>query len=143
MDVNAGYRIFDRAADRQIRRSGIFRMDAPLQAHLGRAPLPGFLDPPLDLCEIEVVGAAAQVFAELALGKGAELATEIADIRVVDVAGHDIADNVAVDSLPEFVRGAADRFKPRAARREELHDLGLAECFSRRSALEDQRQLPQ
>src|SRR5215469_6826041 len=140
--MNVGYRVLDRAANRKIRRSRIFRVDAPLQAYLGRAALPGFFDPPPDLRKIEVIRPATQVFAELALGECAELAAEVADIRVVDVAGYDIADNIAVNPLPELIRGAADRFKPSAARREELHDLGFADCFSRCGAIEDQPQLP-
>src|SRR5215468_10937825 len=103
--MNIGYRVFDRAADRQIRFPGVFRMDSPLQAHLSRAALPGFLDPPRNLRKIEIIRPAAQIFAELALGERAELAAEIADIRVVDVARHDVADNFAVDPLPELVRG--------------------------------------
>src|SRR5215471_15791138 len=98
MDIR--HRFLDRATDREIGGAGIFRMDAALQAHLGRAALPRLLDPPPDLREVEVIGPPAQIFTELALGEGAELAAEIADIGVVDVAGHDIADDPPVDALP-------------------------------------------
>src|SRR5207237_1679863 len=89
VNVDIGYRLFYRAADPEVGRSGIFRVDATLQAHFRCAAVPGFLDPPLNLGEIEVIGPAAQVFDELALGERAELAAEIADVGVVDIAGHD------------------------------------------------------
>ena len=65
MDV--GHRLLDRPADPEIGGPGIFGMDAALQADLGGAALPGLFDPTLDLGEIEVIGPAAQIFAELTL----------------------------------------------------------------------------
>src|SRR5438132_8898562 len=115
MDVDAGDRFLDRPADRQIGRPGVFRVDAALQADLGGAALPGFLDPSPDLREVEVVGPAAQIFAELALREGAELTAEIADVGVVDVAGHDIADHVPIDPLAELVGRPAHRSAGRGA----------------------------
>ena len=50
---------------------------------------------PRDLVEVEVVGLAAQVLAQLALGEGAELAAEVADVGVVDVAVDDVGDRIA------------------------------------------------
>src|SRR5207247_5588824 len=99
----------------QIGQTVVFWVDAALQAHLGGAALPSFLDPPLDLREVEVVGPAAQIFAELALREGAELTAEIADVGVVDVAGHDVADCVAIDPLPELIGRSAHRIEGRAA----------------------------
>src|SRR5262249_5841637 len=103
-------------ADREIRRTGVFRVDAALHTHLGGAALPGLLDPPPDLREIEVVGPAPQILAELALRESAELTAEVADVGVVDVAGYDVADHVAVDLSPEPVGGAAHGIEGRAAR---------------------------
>ena len=90
-------------------------MDATLQAHFGGAALPGLLDPADDLVHVEVVGPAAQILAELALGEGAELTAEIADVGVVDVAGHDVADHAAIDPLPELIGRSAHRIEGRAA----------------------------
>ncbi len=95
MHMHAGHGVFDRAADREIGRAGIIGMDAALQADLDRAALPGFDRAARDLVEIEIVRPAAQIFAELALGESAELAAEITDIRVVDVARDDIAHAIA------------------------------------------------
>src|SRR5208283_4412633 len=106
------------------------------------AALPGFLDPPLDLREIEIIGPPAQILAELALREGAELTAEIADVGVVDVAGDDIADRVAIDPTAEPVGGVADGGEAFAARGEELDDIGFAKRFASRSAVEQGRQLP-
>ena len=51
VDVDAGRRLLDRAADPEIGGPGIFGMDAALQADLGRAALPGFLDAGADLVQ--------------------------------------------------------------------------------------------
>src|SRR6266851_1210429 len=67
VDVDARNGFLDRMADPEIGGAGIFRMNAALHADLGGASLPGFLDPPLDLREVEVIGPAAQILAELAL----------------------------------------------------------------------------
>ena len=67
MDMHAGHRLLDRPAHPEIGGAGIFGMDAALQADLGGAALPGLFDPALNLVEIEVIGPAAQIFAELAL----------------------------------------------------------------------------
>src|SRR4029453_14411921 len=107
VDVEAGPRLFDGAAYVQVGRAGVFRMDAALQADLGGAALPRLLAPPDDLVHVEVVGPASQVFAELALREGAELAAEIADVGVVDVAGDDVGDGVAVDAPAQIVGGGA------------------------------------
>src|SRR5215469_12526361 len=97
VDMDAGHRLFDRVADRKIGGAGVFGMDAALQADLGGAAFPSLLDTASDLPKVEVVGPAAQVLAELALGKGAKLTAEVADIGIVDIAGYDVADGVAVN----------------------------------------------
>src|SRR5437764_580812 len=98
--MHSRQRLLDRPANREIGRAGIFRVDAALQAHLGGAALPRLLAAPDDLVHVEVVGPAAQIFAELALREGAELATEITDIGVVDIAGDNVADGVAIYLAP-------------------------------------------
>ena len=110
------HRLLDRAADREIGGAGVLGVDAALQAHFGGAAFPGLLDAADDLVHVEVVGPAAQVLAELALREGAELAAEIADVGVVDVAGHDISDGVARHLSAQPVGGGADRVEFLAAR---------------------------
>ncbi len=128
--MDARHRLLDRMADRKIGGAGIFGVDAALQAHFGGAALPGFLDAADDLVHIEVVGPAAQVLAELALREGAELAAEIADVGVVDVAGDDIGDRVARDLAAQPVGGLAHRGELVAARREQANDVGFGKRFA-------------
>src|SRR6516164_7343996 len=142
VNVDIGHRFLDRPADREICRPGVFRMDPALHAHLCRAALPGFLDPPLDLGEVEVIGPSAQIFAELTFRKGAELTAEIADVRVVDVAGYDVADDVTVDVLAQLIGCATHRIEIRAARPKQLYDVGHAERISGHRSVEYRRQLP-
>src|SRR6185369_13141546 len=78
------------AADIEIGGAGIFGMDAALHADFAGAAGPGLAGAAGDLLEVERVGAAAQILAQLALREGAELAAEIADIGVVDVARHHV-----------------------------------------------------
>src|SRR6516225_7085723 len=125
MDVDPRHRLLDRPAERDIGGAGVFRMDAALQADFGRATRPGLFDAPDDLNAVKVIGPAAQVFAELTLREGAELAAKIADVGVVDVAGHDIADGIAIDPLPQLVGSVAYRGEGRAACLEELNDVGF------------------
>src|SRR6202040_2838262 len=110
------HRLFDGAADVEVGGAGVFRVDAALQADFGGAALPGLLAAPDDLVHVEIVGPAAQILAELALREGAELAAEIADVGVVDVAGDDIGDRVAIDRAAQPVGGLAHRGKLVAAR---------------------------
>src|SRR5215469_11531543 len=123
MDVDFGHRLLDRAADREIGRTGVFRVDAALQAHLGRTTLPRFLNSPADFEEVEIIGPAAQIFAELTLRERAELAAEVTDVRVVDVASDNIADVIAADPVPEPVGGFTHRSEILAARRKQSDDI--------------------
>src|SRR5205085_7201998 len=68
---------------------------------------------------------------ELALREGAEAAAEVADVRVVDVAGDDVADRLAVDLAAQRVGGGEDAVHLVAARAEEPGDLLLAELVAR------------
>src|ERR1700757_926320 len=95
MDVRSDR--LDGAADRKISGACVVGMDAALQAHFRGAALPGLAAAALDLLEREIIGAAAQIGGELALREGAELAAEVADVGVVDVAVDHIGDAVAVD----------------------------------------------
>ena len=140
MDMQPRHRLLDRAADAEIGGAGIFRVDAALQADFGRAALPRFLAAPDDLVHVEVVGPAAQILAELALREGAELAAEIADVGVVDVAGDDIGDRVAIDLAAQPVGRGADQVESIAARLEQGDDVAFAEGFAGGSAGEDRFQ---
>ena len=79
------------------------RVDAALEADLGRAPLPRLHGAAHDLVERNEEGGAAQVLGELPLREGAEAALEVTDVRVLDVPRHDVRDLVAADLAPEPV----------------------------------------
>ena len=91
---------------------------------------PRFADAPLDLAERQIVGLAAEVLAELALGERAKPAAEVTHIGVVDVAIDDVAHPLAVDRRPEFVGGGAHRREFRAARAKQSRHLGLRQGFA-------------
>ncbi len=138
MDMHARHRLLDRAADPEIGSAGIFRMDAALQADFGGAALPGFLDAADDLVHIEVVGPAAQILAELALREGAELAAEIADVGVVDVAGDDVGDGVArLTARRSWSAASHTSAKLVAARLEQADDVGFGQRRAGGRAIED------
>ena len=105
-------------------------MDAPLQAHLGRSPLPRLRRPPHDLVQRHEKRRAAQVLGELALREGAEAAPEVADVRVLDVSRHDVRDLVAADLAPQPIRGREDALALATPGGEEPLDLVPAELFA-------------
>ena len=88
------------------------RMDPALQADLRRPALPRLLGAPHDLVERDEVRRAAQVRRELPLRERAEAAAEVADVRVLDVPGHDVGDLVAADLPPKGIGGGADTRLP-------------------------------
>jgi hypothetical protein len=102
-------------------------VDAALQADLGGPAVPGFERAPFDFVEIEDVRAAAQVLAQLAFGEGAELAFEIADVGVVDVAVDDVGDGVAGGGAAQLVGGGGDAREVVATGSEQANDVGFAE----------------
>ena len=110
--------------------AGVFGMNAALHADLGAAPLPGFLRAALDLLVGKVVGPPAQVLRQLALGEGAELALEIADVGVVDVAVDDEADQIAVDLRPQPVGGPHHGGEVPASCLEQPHHFGFLQAFA-------------
>ena len=109
--VDPGHGLLHGAADLEVGLAGEARVDAALEADLGRAALPRLARAARDLAGRHDVRAAAQVRGEPALREGAEAAAEVADVRVVDVPRHDVGDDVAVHA-----RGAARR-RRRAPRR--------------------------
>ena len=76
-----------------------------MHADLCRSAIPGLKAAPGDFVAVDVVGRSAQVFAVFAFGKGAELAFEIADVGVIDVAIDNIANGIAVRFVPQTVGG--------------------------------------
>src|SRR6185295_87209 len=115
--------------------------DAALQAHLGGAPLPDIPRARRDLVEAAVVGLLARLEAVAALGEGAEPAAVGADVGVVDVAVDDVGHGLPAARGPERVGGAAHRGEVAPARLEQPRDLGFAEAFALRRAVEDALQL--
>ena len=116
--MDLGRRRLHRPADLEVGRAAVVGMDAALQAHLGRAALPGLAGAARDLGEVEVVGRPAQMLGEPALGEGAEAAAEVADVGVVDVAVDDVGDPLAADLLAQLVglRGRPRRPRGRGRR---------------------------
>ena len=97
MNVHLWYRLLDGTQDIDVGIPGIFGMDAALHANLCRTSLPGFLGAPGDLFIRKVVRPSAQVLCQFTLGEGAELALEIADVGVIDVAVNNEAHGIATD----------------------------------------------
>ena len=119
-----------RFADLEVGGAGVLGVDAALHAHLGRPAIPSLAGPAHHLVEPEIVRLAPQVLAELAFGEGAELALEVADIRVVDIAIDHVAHDLARDLTPKFIGGGADVVELFAAHLEEPCDLGLFELVT-------------
>ena len=100
-------------------------MDAPLHADFGGTTLPGLLGSTRDLRQIEIVGRAPQVLAQLPLREGAELALEVAHVRVVDVAVDHVGHVVAADLAAECVGRSHHGHQVISARSEEGRNLRL------------------
>ena len=137
MDMEARRRVLHGAADRDVGVAGIFRMDSALETHFRSAALPSLERTAVDLRMIEIVGPTTQVLAQLAFREGAELAAEIADVRVVDIAIDDIADAVAGHRRAQPIRRLADPLEIPPARREEPDDVTLEEFVPRARAFDD------
>ena len=103
----------DRVDDRRVVVAGEGRVDAALEADLGRAALPGLARAADDLLERDEVRRAAQVRRQLPLREGAEAAAEVADVRVLDVPRDDVADLVAAHLAPQPVGGGEDALRAR------------------------------
>ncbi len=118
-----------RAHDVEVEVAGERRVDAALQADLGRAAVPCLARPAGDLVERHEVRRAAQVLRQAALREGAEAAAEVADVGVVDVPRDDVGDDVAVDLAPHRVGGVEHRAQTRPARAEQGHGRVLVELL--------------
>ena len=123
MDVDAGRGLPHRLEHVQVVVPVEARVDAPLQAHLGRALRLGLGDAPGDLVELQQVRRAAEVQRERALGEGAEAALERADVGVVDVSVADEGDGVAHHLPAQVVGHLGHHADLGPAGTEEGHDL--------------------
>jgi hypothetical protein len=94
-------------------------MDTALQAHFRCPAIPRFNRAALDFFNIEIVRRAAQILVRAAFREGAELAPEMADVGVIDVAVDDIADGVAVDASWQCMVRCGELVVRRAPRLEE------------------------
>ena len=87
---------------------GVIRMNTALHTDFSGSALPGLDTPPGDSFSTDIVGTAAQVFTQLALGERTELAFEVTDIGVVDIAIDHIANGIAAALSPQLI-GLADK----------------------------------
>ena len=108
MDMHPRQGLLDGAANCFIGCAGIIRVDAALQANLGRAARPGFPGATNDFRMVKIIGRAAQGLMRLALAEGAKAAAIGADIGVVDVAIDHITHGITRDSLAERISSAHD-----------------------------------
>ena len=130
MDVQAGYRRPDRGDDLRVVVTGERRMNSALEADLGRAPHPRLDRPAHDLVQRHEECGAAQVLGELALRERAEAASEVTDVRVLDVARDDVRDLVSAHLRPQPVGGGEHTLALPAAGRQEALDLVPAEILA-------------
>ena len=131
VDVEVGQLGPDRVHDRRVVLARERRVDPALEADLGRAAVPRLARAPDDLVVRDEVRRAAQVRRELALREGAEAAAEVADVRVLDVPGDDVADLVAAHLAAEPVGGGEDALALVAAGAEEPDELLLPQLGAR------------
>src|SRR5690606_37510109 len=121
----------------QIGLAGVVGVYATLHAHLGGTALPGFDAARRDILRADIVGPATQVFALLTLGKRTELAFEIADVGVIDIAIDDIAHRVAVDRLAQLVGLRHHVREVQPARVEQACDIRFRQLAARATATDD------
>ena len=122
---------------REIGLAAVIRMDAALEAHFGRASLPGLARAADDFLKREVIRRAAQRLMRLALGEGAERAAIGAYVGVVDVAVDDVADDVAARRSAKRIGCGDDAAVIGVARREQPYDLRFVQAGAALSALDD------
>src|SRR5687768_18514402 len=131
MDVEVRELAPDRVHHGGVVLAGEGRMDPSLEAHLGRAAIPGLPSAPDDLLVWDEVGRAAEVRRQLPLRERAEAAAEVADVRVLDVPRHDVGDLVAADLAAQAVGGGEDTLALVGAGSEEANELVLPQPVAR------------
>ena len=131
MDVQVGQLGPDRVDDGGVVLARERRVDAALEADLGRAAIPRLAGAADDLLVRDEVRRAAQIRRQPALREGAEAAAEVADVRVLDVPRDDVADLVAAD-LPAQPVGRREHALPLlAAGAEQPDELLLTQLGGR------------
>src|SRR5579859_1458887 len=111
-------------------------MNTTLHADFTAAAFPVFACPSNHFIQRQIIGRPTQIFAQLPFAKGAELAAEVADIGIVDVAVDRVRDDIAIDLLTQSIGCLADSREIGPARLEEAYNLLLAEILAR-SCLRD------
>ena len=108
VNVHIRHGRLDRAANVQVVLARVSGMNTSLHADFRGAPFPGFTNASLNLFHLQVVGRAAQVFAQPTLGKRTESTAEVANIGVVDVAIDRVGYLVSDQFTPQPIGGRAD-----------------------------------
>ena len=122
MDVHVRQGLLDRPANGKVRLAGVAGVDASLHADFSGTPVPCLTRAPHNLVHTKIIGRATQILTHFTLREGAELAAEIADIRVINVAVHNVGDDVAAHTLPQTICRGANGGELVPPRPEESHD---------------------
>ena len=85
MDVDPWNRFMDCFTNLQVGLPGVTGMNSSLETDFAGTTIPGFPGSRHDFIQLEVIGFASKVFRHLSFGKSTKPATEITDIRVVDI----------------------------------------------------------
>src|ERR1700726_2377401 len=125
--MDARFRAFHGPANVEIFSAGVARMDTALHADFGGATRPRLAHAPFDLAERDIVRPTAQRLAHLAFGEGAEATFEITDVGVVDIAGDDVGNDVAIGDPPQLVGCRTHRRELIATATKQPHDIGFPE----------------
>ena len=123
VDVDLRHPTLHRVEEVEVERAGQVGMDPALHAHLARAAVPRLLRAVGDLVQRERVG----LRIDLALREGAEPASDVADVREVDVPVDHVRHDVADGLLPEAVGDPPQRLQGRALGLEERESLGVGD----------------
>ena len=101
--MHLGHNLLNGMTNIQISLTGIFRMDAALQANFGGAAVIRFSRSPHNFFMRQVIGPAPKVFTHLAFREGAELTFEITHVGIINISintiGHLIADQMLSDRI--------------------------------------------
>src|SRR5947208_16613982 len=111
MNMYLRQNLLDSPTHAQIRLTSIFWVNAALHTDLGSSTLPCLFRTPDDLIQCKIIGGPTQILAELAFGKGTELATKITNIGVVDVPVHNVRNDISIDLLAHGIRSLTNRSK--------------------------------
>ncbi len=128
--VHPWHGFLHRADDTQVGLPREARMNASLQADLGRTGRRSLDRAARDLVELEVISRSAQIRGPAALRKRTETAVVQADVGVVDIPVYDVGDRVADRFLAQLIRRGDDLIEVAAFHAEETHDVCLVQRMS-------------